>query len=169
MQIFECWLKTLMIDLCKWCHYICVVAVNTSDCIPQLYMHKVFEHLLMLWMGIHPHNIITTNVVTDFRELAEIQMIDMMCKWCLYICVETVDHLRLHPTSILYMYNIWAPSDVLNGHKYASLHDHDQHKTIPAQFGVLAENTCHGCLKTMPLHLCWGHNPLQTESHIYLS
>ena len=38
----------------------------------------------------HHHH--TTHFVTDFGELAEIQMIEM-CKWCLYTCVETVDHL----------------------------------------------------------------------------
>ena len=38
------------------------------------YLHKVFEHLEMLWMGIwrHTHTITTTEVSPDLGELTDI-------------------------------------------------------------------------------------------------
>ena len=38
------------------------------------YIHKVFEHLKQLWMGIwqHNHTVNTTELSTDLGELAEI-------------------------------------------------------------------------------------------------
>ena len=56
------------------------------------YLHKVFEHLEMLWMGIwrHTHTITTTEVSPDLGELTDIFW------WCQHwnhvnIMVETVE------------------------------------------------------------------------------
>ena len=40
----------------------------------MLYIYKVFEHLIQLWMGIlqHIHNVTTTDVSPDLGEFAEI-------------------------------------------------------------------------------------------------
>jgi hypothetical protein len=58
------------------CHYTCVEAINHFRLHPTsiLCIDKVFEHLLMLWIGIMmpPHTITTTTVVSNFGELAKI-------------------------------------------------------------------------------------------------
>ena len=62
--------------------------LTASDCITHLSCTYIrwFEHLLVLWMGMrmNPHTINTTNVVSNFWELAEILMIEM-CKQCHYM------------------------------------------------------------------------------------
>ena len=92
-----------------------------------------------------------------------------MCKWCHYICVDAVNHFRLHPTTILYIYNVWAPSDVVDRHMDASSHytQSSPHTVPPVGSAAWKQQVCHGRLKMMPLHLCWGHKPLQAASYIY--
>ena len=63
-------------QICKPCHYNLVEAVEPFKLHPisMSYMHKAFEHLLRLWMGIWLHNdtVTTTDYSPDLGKLAEI-------------------------------------------------------------------------------------------------
>ncbi len=75
-QIWESWLKSYLMQVCKPCHYTLVEAVEPRKLHPMSisYIYEVFKHLLRLWMGVwlHTHTIITTDASPDLWELAEI-------------------------------------------------------------------------------------------------
>jgi len=56
-------------------------------------------------------------------------MIDL-CKRCHYTCVEALNNFILHSKSILYIKSVWAPSDIVDRHNYASSHHH-HHNRFP--------------------------------------
>jgi hypothetical protein len=62
-------------QVCKPCHYNLVEAVEPCKLhlLPMSYIHKVFEHLLRLWMGIwlHTQTITTTAASPDLEMRAE--------------------------------------------------------------------------------------------------
>ena len=65
-----------MMSVWKLFHYAIVEAVEPFKLhlTSMLYIYKVFEHLLQLWIGIwqHIHTVTTTDVSPDLGELAEI-------------------------------------------------------------------------------------------------
>ncbi len=75
-QIWESWLKSYLMQMCKPCHYALVEAVEPFQLHPMsmAYLYEVFEHLLSLWMGISLHTdaITTADVSPDLWELAEL-------------------------------------------------------------------------------------------------
>jgi hypothetical protein len=66
------WLKSYLMQVCKPCHYGLVEAVESFKLHPSSisYIHKVFEHLLRLWMGIwlHTHTVTTTAASPDLGK-----------------------------------------------------------------------------------------------------
>jgi hypothetical protein len=64
-QIWESWLKSYLMQVCKPCHYAFVEAVEPFKLHPisMCYIYEVFECLLRLWMGIwlHTHTVTTTD------------------------------------------------------------------------------------------------------------
>ena len=73
------------------------------------YIYEVFEHLEQLWMGIwqHIHTVTTTDVSPDLGEFAEI--LDDVSVEMIPLCYrETVEPFKLHPTSMSYIYNVFA-------------------------------------------------------------
>ncbi len=75
-QIWESWLKSYPMQVCKPCHYTLVEAVEPYKLrlMSMAYLYKAFESLLMMWMGIwlHTHTVTTTDVSPDLGKLAEI-------------------------------------------------------------------------------------------------
>ncbi len=57
LQIWECWLKSYLMQVYKHCHYTLVEAVEPSKLHPMSmsYIYELFECLLRLWMGIWLH------------------------------------------------------------------------------------------------------------------
>ena len=98
---------------------------NLSNCIlhPSYTQVKVFEHLLLWWMGIWMHSYMatTTSVAPDLGELLEI-MGDMCSNDATLLwwgCRTLASH--IHFICILVL---WAPYPVLHGHMYAHLHSY---------------------------------------------
>jgi hypothetical protein len=75
-QIFESWLKSYLMQVCKPCNYALVEAVEPFKLHPMsmIYIYERFEHLLRMWMGIWLPNHIntTTDTSPDLGELGEI-------------------------------------------------------------------------------------------------
>jgi hypothetical protein len=75
-QICESWVKSYLMQVCKPYHYALVEAVEPFklNSMSMVYIHKVFEKLLRMWMGIwlHTHTITTTDASPDLGNLAEI-------------------------------------------------------------------------------------------------
>jgi hypothetical protein len=68
-QIWECWMKSYLMQVCKPCHNSLVKAVEPFKLHPLLManMYKKIEHFFRLWMGIwhHIHIIITIETSPD--------------------------------------------------------------------------------------------------------
>jgi hypothetical protein len=68
-QIYETWLKSYLMQVCKPYHYTLVKAEETFKLHPtsMSYLYEVFEHLLRLWMGIwlHIHTVMNKNPSPD--------------------------------------------------------------------------------------------------------
>ena len=100
---------------------------NLSNCIlhPSYTQVKVFEHLLLWWMGIwmHSYMVTTTSVAPDLGELLEIMgdicSNDATLLWWGCRTLQTASHIYLICILVL-----WAPSLVLHGHMYAHLHSY---------------------------------------------
>ncbi len=75
-QIWESWLKSYLMQVCKPCHYTLIEAVEPFKLHPMSmsYLYEVFEHLLRMWMGIwlHTHTVTTTDASPYLWELAKI-------------------------------------------------------------------------------------------------
>jgi hypothetical protein len=111
--------------MCKPCHYTFVEAVEPFKLHPMSmsYIFEVFEHLLMLWMGIcpHIHIITTTDTSPDLWELAEIlhdasvQTMPLRFCWCCRT-FQTASHIHG-----IHIWGVWAPSQVVDGHMTSHL------------------------------------------------
>jgi hypothetical protein len=75
-QIWEIWLKSYLMQVCKPCHYTLVEAVEPFKLHPMsmTYIYERFEHLLRFWMGIwlHIYIVTTKDTYQDLWEKAEI-------------------------------------------------------------------------------------------------
>ncbi len=132
-QIWESWLKSYLMQVCKPCQYILVEAVQPFKLHPMsmAYIYERFEHLLRLWMGIWLHIHIVTSIDTspDLWELAEIGP---------YASVQTMplQGCRTFQTasqSHVYYIHIWGvlvPSQVVDGHMASHSH-HYHHRNFP--------------------------------------
>jgi hypothetical protein len=88
-QIWECWLNSYLMQVCKPCHYILIKSVEPFKLHPMslAYIYEVFEHLLRLWIGIwiHIHIVTTTDTSPDLGKLPIIEALPFaMCKPCHY-------------------------------------------------------------------------------------
>jgi hypothetical protein len=68
-QIWESWLKSNLMQVCKQCHYVLIEDVEPFKLHPMSisFIHEVFEYLLRLWMGIwlYIHIVTTTDTSLD--------------------------------------------------------------------------------------------------------
>jgi hypothetical protein len=75
-QIWESWLKSYLMQVCKPCHYALIQAVEPFKLHPMsmAYLVEVFEHFLRLWMGtwLHTLTVTTTDASPDLGKLSEI-------------------------------------------------------------------------------------------------
>ncbi len=62
-----------------------------------------------------------------------------VCKPCHYILTEAVEPFKLHPMSILYIWGVWAPSQVVEWHMASHSHRYP-HSHFP-RFGKVCWNT----------------------------
>jgi hypothetical protein len=64
-HIWERWLKSYLMQVCKPCHYTFIEAVEPFKLYPMsmAYLYEVWEYLFRLWMGIWLHIHIVT--ITD--------------------------------------------------------------------------------------------------------
>ncbi len=141
-QICESWLKSYLMQVRKSCHYILVEVVEAFKLHPtsMRYIHKRFEHLLRLWIGIwlHIHIITTTDTSPDLGKLAEIlpdasaQTMPINFGWgCRTF--QTASHVHVIP-----VWEVWAPSQVVDGHMAPHLHLY-YHRHFPG-FGKVGWN-----------------------------
>ncbi len=141
-QIWESWLKSYLMQVCKPGHY----ALNESvepfklHLMSMAYLYTVFEHFLRLWMGIWPHIhiVTTTDTSPDLWKLAEIlpfasvQIMPLHFGWgCRTF--QTASH--VHGISI---WAIWAPSQDADGH--VASHSHHYHHRCFPRFGKVGWN-----------------------------
>ncbi len=113
----------------KWCHYIMVEADSHLKIlhVSTLYIHKVFEHIDMLSMGIWRYSQILTPTLikSDFGVLGHFLWsrndvitswlrVTATSKWCHYVMVEADSHLKLLPVSTLYIYKEFEHIDMLS-------------------------------------------------------
>ncbi len=128
-QIWERWLTSYLMQVCKPCHYILVEAIEPFKLHPMSmsYMYKVFEHVLRFWLGIwlHTHIITTTAASPDLWELAEIlpdasvQTMQWHFHWGCWT-FQTVSNVHVIPK-----WGVWVTSQVVDGHMAS--HSHHYH------------------------------------------
>ncbi len=133
-HIWESWLKSYLIKVCKPCHYALFETVEPLKLHPMSmsYIHERFEHLLRLWMGIwlHTHTITTTDAPPDFRELAEIlpfaslQTMPLRFGWGCRTFQSASLIYEIHSLGF------WVPSQVVGGHMASHSH-HYHHRHFP--------------------------------------
>ena len=100
------------------------------------YIYKVFEHRWQWWMGIcmHTHTITTTNLAPDLGELVwilgdvRVQTMPLRYGWG---CRTFQTASYIQPIHIIY--DVWAPSGVVDGH--ADAHSHRYHHKPCPRFG----------------------------------
>ncbi len=119
-QIWESWLKSYLMQVCKLCHYALIDAVEPFKLHPisMSNMYEVFECLLRLWMGkwLHTHTVTTTDTSPDLGKLAEI-LPDASVKtkplhlYWVRKTFQTTSHVHGIPK-----WGVWVPSQVVDGH-----------------------------------------------------
>ncbi len=115
-QMLENWGKVKP----KWWCGVMVEAVNHHwlHLTSILDVYKVIEHLHMLWIGmdapLHCYSCAGEGQILENWGKAE-------PKWR-GVMVQAVNHHLLHPTSILDIESVWAPSYAVDGHMGAPLH-----------------------------------------------
>ncbi len=97
-------------QVCKPCHYTLIEAVEPFKQHPMSmsYIYELFKHLLRLWMGIWlpTHIKTTTDASPELGELAVI-LPDASLQTMHYALVEAVEPFKLHPISMLYIYEVF--------------------------------------------------------------
>ncbi len=125
-QIWESWLKSYLMQVCKPCHYTLNEAVEAFKLHPMSmwYIYDMFEHLLRLWMGIwlHIYIVTTTDTSPDLWELAEIlpdASVQTMPQCFGWGCrtFQTAPHIH-----VIHVWGVWAPSQVVDGHMASHSH-----------------------------------------------
>ncbi len=78
--------------------------LNLSNYIPHpSHINKVFEDLLLWWMGMGIRTVTTKSVAPDLGELAFLGDVKLF-KQCHYTLFEAIDPFKLNPTSTLHKY-----------------------------------------------------------------
>jgi hypothetical protein len=109
-QIWESWLKSYLMQVCKPCHYILAEAVEPFKLHPMSmsYKHEVFEHLLGLWMGysftITP---LPPQMLPQICKSWLKSYLMQVCKPCHYALIEAVKPFKLHPMSTSNIYEVF--------------------------------------------------------------
>ncbi len=138
-QIWESWLKSYLMQVCKLCQYNLVQAVEPFILHPMSmsYLYEVFEHLLRLWMDIwlHTHTIATTDVSPDLWGLAIIiPDASVQTMWLCFVwgcrTFQTASHVH-----VIHTWGVWAPSQVVDGHMASHSHRY-HHRHFPRFVGV---------------------------------
>ncbi len=125
-QIWESWLKSDLVQVCKPHRYTYVEAVEPFKLHPMSisYIYEVFEHLLRLWMGIwhHTHTVTTTDASQDLGKLAEIrpdasvQTMPLCFDWgCRTF--QTASHVHK-----IHIWGVLVPFQVVDGHMASHSH-----------------------------------------------
>ncbi len=125
-HICESFLKSYLMQVCRPCHYALIEAVEPFKLHPisMLYVYKVFESLLRLWVGIWlpTHINTTTDTTPNLWELAEIlpcasvQSMPLCFGWgCRTF--QTAYHVYVTHT-----WGVWEPSQVVGGHMASHSH-----------------------------------------------
>ncbi len=148
----SCW-KSYLMQVCKPCHYALVEAVEPFKLHPMSlsYIHKGFECLLRMWMGIwlYTHTVTTTDASPDLWELAEIlpdasvQTMPLRFDWgCRTF--QTASHAH-----VIHVWEVWVPFQDVDCHM-ASIHIITSTDTSP-DLWELAEILPNTGVQTMPL------------------
>ncbi len=125
-HICESWFKSHLMQVCKPFHYNLVEAVETFKLHPtsKSNIHKVFEHLLRLWMGIwhHTHTVTTTDASPDLWELAEILPGASVQTKPIHFgrgCRTFQTASLVHG---IHIWEVWAPLQDVDGHMASNSH-----------------------------------------------
>jgi hypothetical protein len=103
-----------------------------------------------IWL--YTHIITTTDTTSDSGKLAETDLMQV-CKPCHYILAQAVEPLKLHPMSMLYIYEVFERHLRLWMGKW--LHTHTVTTTDASpDLEKLAEILPDASMQTMPLHFC---------------
>ncbi len=121
-QICESWLKVYLMQVSKPCHYALVEAVDLFKLHPtsMWYLYERFEHLLRLWMGMWllTHTVTTTDASPDLARWLKSYLMHV-CIPCHYDLIEAVEPSKLHPTSMLYIYEVLRCLSDFSGYGWA--------------------------------------------------
>ena len=154
--IRETWLKSKLMWVWKPYHRAIVEVVGPLHPTSISYIHKVFEHLQLLWMGIllHTHTVTTTRC-----HWLKSQAIQVWTAPCHYSMVETpVEPFKLHSTSLAYIYTVFKYLLLPSGWSY----DCTLTPLPPQTFPQIWEHW----IKSKLLHYGWGCRTFQTVPHI---
>ncbi len=90
-----------------------------------------------------------------------------VCKQWHYILAEAVEHFKLHPMSMSYIYDVFEHLHRLWMGIW--LHNHTVTTTDASpNLWELAEILPDASVQTMPLHFDWGFTTFQTTSHVHV-
>ncbi len=164
-QMWVSWLTSHLQEVCKWCHYAMVEAVEPfkQHPISMSYIYKVFEHLLLQWISIwmYPHIIHHHKCWVRFRRVGWHwgSGFEQM-KWCHYALAEAVEPFKQHPTSMPSIYPVFE--QLLLQLIGIWMHPHIvYHPKYMARFGRVGWHSRSGSVWMMPLRYGWRCRTLQ--------
>ncbi len=135
-KIWESWLKSYLMQVCKPCLYILVEALDPFKLhsMSMAYIYEVFEHILRLGMGIwlHIHIVTTTDTSLDLGKLAEILPDASVQTMPLCFGLGCRTYQTASHVNVIHIWEVWAPSWVGDG--CVSLHSHHYHHRCLPRF-----------------------------------
>ncbi len=169
-QIWECCLKSYLMQVCKPCHYVLIETVEPFKLhqMSMAYLYEVLECLLRFWMGIwlHIHNVTIADDSSYLWELGEIlpdtsvQTMPLRFDWSCRT-FQTSSHVHVIP-----IWGVWAPSqDVLDGPMTS--HSHCYHHRYFPRLWDIGEILPDASVQTMPSCFDWAFDTFQTAFHVH--
>jgi hypothetical protein len=109
-QIWESWLKSYLMQVCKPCHYVFIEAVEPFKLHPMSmsFIYEAFDCLLKLWMSNgFTLTLLPPMMLPQIWESLLKSYLMQVYKPCYYALVEAVESFKLHPMSMSYIYEVF--------------------------------------------------------------
>ncbi len=169
-QIWERWLKSYPLQVCKPCHYTLVEAVESFrlHSLTMAYLYELFERLP--WCGWAYGFTLTPLLPQMLPKIWERWLkhyLVQVCNPCHYTFVEVVELFKLHPMSMAYLYEVFER--LLRMWMGVWPHTHNLTTTDASpDLGKLAKILPDASVQTMPLCFGLGCRTFQTVSHVHV-
>jgi hypothetical protein len=106
-KIWESWLKSYLMQVCKPCHYALVEAVDLSNCIPcqcHTYMRCLSAFSGCGWAYGFTLTPLPPQMLPKIWRGCLKSYLMQVCKPCHYALIEAAEPFKLHPMSMAYLY-----------------------------------------------------------------